>query len=629
MTSALPAVVAPSETEQLASTEMALLEISDLTVAYGEAAPSVRGVSLRVEPGEIVGLIGESGSGKSTVAMAALGLLPCNAKVHAERFDVCGTDLRAASPRELNALRGRRIAMVFQDAMGALDPCMRIGAQIAEVVKRHQRLSGPDLRSEVLALMERVGFPDPATRARQYPHQLSGGLRQRAAIALALAGKPEILMADEPTTALDVTVQAGILRLFRQIRDELGVAIVLISHDMGVIAQTADRVAVMLDGEVIEHGPVGEVLLSPRTPYTRKLLESALTVESAGSGAKRDSAHAAGTREDLIVVERVSRRYRAKGRHVTAVNDVSLAVKRGEVLGVVGESGSGKSTLAKLIVHLDQPSDGALSLEGVDYSKLRRKLQERFRSAVQMVFQHPGGSLNPRLKVGTSIKEPIRSRKERARSGDHKVRELLREVGLPDDSARRLPHEFSGGQKQRIAIARALSSSPEIVVLDEPTSALDVSVQAQVLDLLDRVRRQHDLTYVFISHNLAVVRAVSDRVAVMYAGRVVEVGDSDAIFDNPQHWYTRALIAAVPSTDPRQRDAGAGGTGRHVVAPSPKAEPTAVSLPACPFAPRCPRAEERCWTEVPAQAEVRPGHFAACHFPADTVASSSVQSGSE
>ena len=606
---------------------MALLDISDLTVAYGEATPSVRGVSLRVEPGEIVGLIGESGSGKSTVAMAALGLLPRNARVQAERFDVCGTDLRAASPRELNALRGRRIAMVFQDAMGALDPCMRIGAQIAEVVKRHQDLSGAQCRNEVLALMERVGLPDPATRARQYPHQLSGGLRQRAAIALALAGRPEILLADEPTTALDVTVQAGILRLFRQIRDELGVGIVLISHDMGVIAQTADRVAVMLDGEIIEQGSVRQVLLSPRTPYTRKLLESALTVESARSAGTTDSTLAA-TREDLIVVDRVSRRYRAKGRQVTAVNDVSLAVRRGEVLGVVGESGSGKSTLAKLLVHLDRPSDGSLSLEGVDYTRLRGRLRERFRSAVQMVFQHPGGSLNPRLKVGTSIKEPIRSRKERASSGDQRVRELLREVGLPEDSARRLPHEFSGGQKQRIAIARALSSSPEIVVLDEPTSALDVSVQAQVLNLLDRVRRQHDLTYVFISHNLAVVRAVSDRVAVMYAGRLVEVGESDAIFEDPKHWYTRALIAAVPSTDPRHRDAGAREAGPQVLA-TPKAESAAVSLPACPFAPRCPRAEERCWTDVPALLEVRPGQFAACHFPADLVAGTSAQGGSE
>jgi len=606
---------------------MALLDISDLTVAYGKAAPSVRGVSLRVEPGEIVGLIGESGSGKSTVAMAALGLLPRNATVRAERFDVCGTDLRAASPRVLNALRGRRIAMVFQDAMGALDPCMRIGAQIAEVVKRHQGLSGAQCRSEVLALMERVGLPDPETRARQYPHQLSGGLRQRAAIALALAGRPQILLADEPTTALDVTVQAGILRLFRQIRDELGVGIVLISHDMGVIAQTADRVAVMLDGEVIEHGPVRQVLLSPRTPYTRKLLDAALTVESAGSGGRNDAAQAATTRDDLIVVERVSRRYRAKGRHVTAVNDVSLAVKRGEVLGVVGESGSGKSTLAKLLVHLDEPTDGSLSLEGVDYTRLRGRLRERFRSAVQMVFQHPGGSLNPRLKVGTSIKEPIRSRKERTRTGDDRVRELLREVGLPEDSARRLPHEFSGGQKQRIAIARALSSSPEIVVLDEPTSALDVSVQAQVLDLLDRVRRQHDLTFVFISHNLAVVRAVSDRVAVMYAGRLVEVGDSDQVFENPRHWYTRALIAAVPSTDPRHRDTVAGDAGRPAVGASPREEPTAVSLPACPFAPRCPRAEDHCWTHVPAQVEVRPGHFAACHFPADAVAGTSVQGG--
>ncbi|PZF98039.1 ABC transporter ATP-binding protein [Micromonospora endophytica] len=603
---------------------MPLLDIRNLTVGYGEAAPSVQGVTLRVEPGEIVGLIGESGSGKSTVAMAALGLLPRSARIEAERFDVCGVDIRSASTRELNTLRGSSVAMVFQDAMGALDPCMRVGAQIAEVVKRHQRLRGAACRNEVLELMARVGLPNPETRARQYPHQLSGGLRQRAAIALALAGKPRILLADEPTTALDVTVQAGILRLFRRIRDELNVAIVLISHDMGVIAQTADRVAVMLDGSVVEQGSVEQVLLSPETPYTRKLLESAPSLDTEPARTEAGDAPVTGQhgsdperRTDLMTVTGVTRRFRVKGRHITAVSDVSLSVKRGEVLGIVGESGSGKSTLAKLLVHLDKPSAGTLAMDGLDYTRLRGARARRFRDAVQMVFQHPAGSLNPRLKVGTSIREPMRASKVSRGDGEDRVRGLLREVGLPEGCGDRLPHEFSGGQKQRIAIARALSSSPDVVILDEPTSALDVSVQAQVLDLLDRLRSQHDLTYVFISHNLAVVRQVSDRVAVMYAGRVVEVGDCATIFANPQHWYTRTLIAAVPSTDPRHRNDGegeaprVGGSGA-----AGNATPPTDNAPACAFATRCPRAEARCWAEAPTLTEVGPGQQAACHFPA-------------
>lgn len=592
-----------------------LLEITNLTVAYGDAPPSVRGVSLHVGPGEIVGLIGESGSGKSTVGMAALRLLPLNAKVEAEKLEVCGVDIGLASTKQLTSLRGRSIAMVFQDAMGALDPCMRIGAQIGEVVKRHQGLKGSRRRDEVLDLMARVGLPDPETRAKQFPHQLSGGLRQRAAIALALAGGPKVLVADEPTTALDVTVQAGILRLFRKIAKEMDVGVLLVSHDMGVIAQTADRVAVMLDGEVVEQGAVEQVLLSPRTAYTKKLLDAAPSVHDEPSAQV-----AGGDRNDgsgLITVQGVTRQFRSKGKHVIAVDDVSLTVERGEVLGIVGESGSGKSTLAKMLVHLDSPSEGSLRMDGIDYKKLRGFAVRRFRSAVQMVFQHPGGSLNPRLKVGTSIKEPIRSGTMDRRDRALRVRDLLREVGLPENSADRLPHEFSGGQKQRIAIARALSSAPKIVVLDEPTSALDVSVQAQVLDLLDRVRRQHDLTYVFISHNLAVVRAVCDRVAVMYAGRLVEVGKSEAIFARPQHWYTRELIAAVPSTDPRDRNQRAAGAPVAEAGPDVAGSGTSpgTAVAACPFAPRCPRAESRCWTEVPSLTEVAPGQVAACHFP--------------
>jgi peptide/nickel transport system ATP-binding protein len=593
-----------------------LLDIRDLTVSYGDAAPSVFGVSLRVEPGEIVGLIGESGSGKSTVAMAALGLLPRNARTNAERFTVCGVDVLSSTPQQLSALRGRSIAMVFQDAMGALDPCMRVGPQIAEVVKRHQRLSGQRLREEVHNLMRQVGLPEPERRARQYPHQLSGGLRQRAAIALALAGKPDILLADEPTTALDVTVQAGILKLFRSIRDELNVGIVLISHDMGVIAQTADRVAVMLEGQVVEQGSVETVLLAPQTDYTRKLLDAA--PDLAGARSPGPTGPTPAPLADVVLeATHVTRQFRSRGRQVTAVDDVSIQVRRGEVLGIVGESGSGKSTLAKLLVRLDRPSDGSLQMNEVQYQQLKGSLARRIRGKIQMVFQHPGGSLNPRMKVGPSIREPLVAQGVDRATSDARVRELLQEVGLPPTSAERFPHEFSGGQKQRIAIARAISSTPEVVILDEPTSALDVSVQAQVLDLLERVRRQHELTYVFISHNLAVVRAVSDRVAVMYAGRLVEVGPSEDVFAHAQHWYTRALIAAVPSTDPSRRDQDVPAE----VGPEPTEGP-AYELtqeqreqPACAFAARCPMAQQRCWTEVPQLRQLRPGQSAACHFP--------------
>lgn len=592
-----------------------LLDVRNLTVSYGDASPSVSGVSLTVEPGEIVGLIGESGSGKSTVAMAALGLLPRNANTSAERFTVCGVDVLSSTPQQLSALRGRSIAMVFQDAMGALDPCMRVGPQIAEVVKRHQHLSGQRCRDEVHHLMRQVGLPEPERRARQYPHQLSGGLRQRAAIALALAGQPDILLADEPTTALDVTVQAGILKLFRSIRDELNVGIMLISHDMGVIAQTADRVAVMLDGEVVEQGSVETVLLSPRTDYTRTLLDAAPDLVAEAHAGEHEAAPPESA-DIVLEATNATRRFRSLGRHVTAVDDVSIQVRRGEVLGIVGESGSGKSTLAKLLVRLDRPSEGSLQMNGVRYQELKGSLGRKIRGKIQMVFQHPGGSLNPRMRVGRSIREPLVAEGVDRGTSAARVQELLQEVGLPPASAERFPHEFSGGQKQRIAIARAVSSSPEVVILDEPTSALDVSVQAQVLDLLERVRRQRNLTYVFISHNLSVVRAVSDRVAVMYAGRVVEVGPSEDVFAHAQHWYTKALIAAVPSTDPRRRDEAEEveepDTGE---APEFGLTPEQREHPACAFAPRCPMAHERCWTEVPQLVELRPGQLAACHFP--------------
>ncbi|MER7794792.1 ABC transporter ATP-binding protein [Streptomyces sp. NPDC097640] len=591
-----------------------VLRFRDFSIRYGTAPPSVRGIDLTVRAGEIVGLIGESGSGKTSVAMACLGLLPKQARVHADLFEVCGTDLAAADERALTRLRGGDVAMVFQDAMGALDPSMRVGRQIGEVLARHRGLKGGARHQAVLDLLHRVRVPEPERRARQYPHQLSGGLRQRVAMALALAGEPRLLLADEPTTALDVTVQAEILRLLRTIRDEFGVAILLISHDIGVIAQTADRVAVMRDGEIVETGTAEEVLVRPVSPYTKMLLDSVPRVGGHLRHRPEDApvGDAGPDGAALFAVDGLSRSFRSRGHAVHAVRDVSLRVGRGEVLGVVGESGSGKSTLAKMLVRLDRPTSGRLEMDGADYGRLRGKRLKAFRRAVQMVFQHPAGSLNPKLRVAASVREPLATSGVTGDEARRRIGEVLAEVGLPPEAASRLPHEFSGGQKQRIAIARAIAARPEVVVLDEPTSALDVSVQAQVLDLLLRIQRTEELTYLFISHDLAVVQAISDRVVVMYAGRVVEVAETDTLFASPAHWYTRTLLEAVPSPDPRDRpDAGAARSADE----APRDQQGQGQ--GCAFAARCPRAETRCRLETPELSAVRAGHAAACHFPAD------------
>ncbi|MFD9668013.1 dipeptide ABC transporter ATP-binding protein [Rhodococcus sp. NPDC059968] len=529
-----------------------IVDIRGLTIAYGDAVPSVKGVDLVVHPGEIVGLIGESGSGKSSVAMACLGLLDGSATVAGNHFSVCGTDMLEAETSDLVKLRGSRAAMVFQDAMGALDPCMRVGAQVAEVVKRHRSLPKSKCRTAVIDLLERVGIPNPEIRARQYPHQLSGGLRQRAAVALALAGEPDLLLADEPTTALDVTVQAGILDLFRSIRDEFGVAILLISHDIGVIAQTSDRVAVMLDGKIIEQGDVEDVLLEPQTTYTQTLLRAVPTIERSERSAPSASRPRNAGDATVFSVHDLGRRYRTSSGFVDALKGITLDVHRGEVLGIVGESGSGKSTLAKILIQLEKATSGSVAFEDVDYGGMRSGRLREFRNAVQMVFQHPSGSLNPRLKIKNSIREPLTVSNKGHRHAE-RVRTVLEEVGLPADSGDRFPHQFSGGQKQRIAIARAIAASPEVVLLDEPTSALDVTVQAQVLELLARIQRDRGLTYILISHNLAVVRAISDRVIVMKSGEIVESGTPEEVFDAPSHPYTQALVAAIPSVDPRER----------------------------------------------------------------------------
>ena len=586
-----------------AGTDSPVLTIRDLSVSYGEGKPSVSGVSLEMARGEILGLIGESGSGKSTVAMGCAGLLPGTAKITAETFQVCGEDVLSLDRGGWRKVRGAKVGTIFQDAMGALDPSMRIGNQLAEVVARHQGLSGRERRRAVIELMGRVGVPEPEKRARQYSFQLSGGLRQRVAIALALGGDPDLLLADEPTTALDVTVQAGILELFRNVRDEFGVGVLLISHDMGVIAQTADRVGVMYQGEIVEYGAVNDVLLHPQADYTRGLLTAMprFTTRTDLGVQKADT-------EPIIEVRDLAKTFRLRGQEVAAVRGVSLDLRRGEVLSIVGESGSGKSTLARMIAGLERPTSGEIAIDG----KVVHSTKAGRDGRLQMVFQHPLGSLNPRLRVGTSIREPL-GRGVPAKQAQERVLASASAVSLPRDAVQRFPHEFSGGQAQRVAVARAMVARPEVVVLDEPTSALDVSVQAQILTMLRELKERDNLTYLFISHDLAVVRQISDRVAVMYAGEVVEFGDAEQIFSNPQHWYTKALLAAVPSPDPREHSA------RPVVAPAGSAG-SWEGVPSCGFATRCAHAEQLCRTVRPTLTELKDEggsrtHLVACHHP--------------
>jgi peptide/nickel transport system ATP-binding protein len=609
-----------------------VLTIQGLSVTYGDV-DVVRNVDLTIRPGQILGLIGESGSGKSSVAMSCLGLLGQGASSSAKRLDVCGTDVRSATARQLSQVRGRQAAMVFQDAMGALDPSMRVGAQVAEVVRRHRGLGRRESRAAVLELLAQAGIPEPERRARQYPHQMSGGLRQRSAIALALAGGPRLLFADEPTTALDVTVQAGILALFRQIRDDLDMGILLISHDLGVIAQTADQVAVMRSGEIVEHGTVHDVLSHPQHSYTQSLLRAVPTLESpreqggtsaAGSSPVSDGQPPGAGRPVVLSARGVSRSYGSGRRTVQALRPTDVDVTAGEVLGIVGESGSGKSTLAKLLVHLERPSTGQLTQNNVAYSQVRGRARRSFRRATQMVFQHPAGSLDPRLRISSSVREPLTAAGVDSKRANVRVGEVLREVGLGPEHGTRLPHELSGGQKQRVAIARAIAGEPSVVVLDEPTSALDVSAQAQVLELLAELHQHRNTALVFISHNLAVVRTISDRVAVMYAGRIVEVARTDDLFGTPAHWYTVELLAAVPSAvPPAAADTAGDPSAPPVLAPPVPAPPRPADEgsrnPAgCAFAPRCPRADTLCWDTPPALAEIRSGHHSACHHPFET-----------
>jgi peptide/nickel transport system ATP-binding protein len=570
-----------------------VLEVKGLSIDFpvrgGEVVHAVRDLGFSVRPGSALGIVGQSGSGKSATALSLLGLHRGTPARVAGQVLVDGVDLVSASDAEVRALRASKIAMVFQDPLTALDPFHTIGDQISEVYRVHTKASRAEARARAVEVLQQVRIPDAARRLRAHPHEFSGGMRQRALIAMALACRPRVLVADEPTTALDVTVQAQILDLLDEVRAETGMALVLISHDLGVVAGTADEVLVMHRGSAVERGSAEQVLLDPQDPYTQGLLaamprldsplpQRAAIAVSADSAKSSDSAGSTGSAgaedrsgsgdpagsvsvaepEILVRIEDVAKHYPRGGtltarraEPVRAVDGVSLDLRAGETLGLVGESGSGKTTLARMLVRLLDPSAGRIVFDGTDISALPERRLRPLRRDLQMVFQDPLSSLNPRRSVGETIADPLRVA---GRSSDAEieatVRGLMAKVGLDPDSYDRFPHEFSGGMRQRVGIARALAPRPRLLVCDEPVASLDVSTQAVILDLLREVQQEYGLTVVFVAHDLAVVRQVADRVAVMRAGRIVELADTATLFDAPQHEYTRTLLDAVPIVDP-------------------------------------------------------------------------------
>ncbi|HBB84238.1 MAG TPA: microcin ABC transporter ATP-binding protein [Sulfitobacter sp.] len=523
----------------------ALLDVKDLQVSFrqdGQLIPAVRGVSFAVNRGETVALVGESGSGKSVSALSTVSLLGDSAQVSGSvTYD--GQQMIGADDTLLRKVRGNDISFIFQEPMTSLNPLHTIEKQLAESLALHQGLQGAEARARVLSLLEQVGINDAESRMGAYPHQLSGGQRQRVMIAMALANKPDILIADEPTTALDVTIQAQILDLLKDLKDQMGMGLLFITHDLGIVRRIADRVFVMQKGVVIEEGPTAEIFDNPKHPYTRKLLSA----EPTGSPepVAEDAPEVLRTDNLKVWFPIQKGLLRRTVGHVQAVNDTSLSVRAGETLGIVGESGSGKTTLALAIMRLIG-SEGEVTFRGEDVRKWSTRQLRKLRADMQIVFQDPFGSLSPRMTCFQIISEGLAIHKvDKGRDRREVVAEVMLEVGLDPLTMDRYPHEFSGGQRQRIAIARAMVLRPKLLVLDEPTSALDMTVQVQIVDLLRRLQVKYGLAYLFISHDLKVVRAMSHKVMVMKRGDVVEYGDVDALYDNPQTEYTRALLQAA------------------------------------------------------------------------------------
>lgn len=565
-----------------------LLSVENLSVAYQEADRHARvthDVSFTIEAGEVVALVGESGSGKTTTAQAVIGLLPENGRIEHGAIRLNGEDISRWTGKRFDAIRGRQISLIPQDPTSSLNPVKTVGAQVGEILRIHGERDSKVIATRVVELLARVGLPDPELRARQYPHELSGGMKQRVLIAIAIALKPQLIIADEPTSALDVTVQRRILDLIDELRRASGTAVLLVTHDLGVAADRADRIVVLQGGRIQEAGPARDLLAAPQSAYARQLLADAPSLStslrgaakfphppavvpakaatqastgasgelgpgsSAGmtAGAAAGSAHTPGL-EDAIVVENLVHDFAVAGRkRFRAVDHISFAVRRGTTHAIVGESGSGKTTTVRDVVGFGHPTSGRISIAGTDIASLKGDALRQFRQKIQLVYQNPFSSLDPRQTVFSIVEEPLRNfGRLDAVARATKVNALLERVGLPEALRQRRPRALSGGQRQRVAIARALVLDPEVVVLDEAVSALDVTVQAQILKLLDELQRERGLTYLFVSHDLAVVRQISDTVSVLQHGRQVEAGPVAEVFRNPQSPYTRELIDAIP-----------------------------------------------------------------------------------
>jgi glutathione transport system ATP-binding protein len=586
MTASVSPAMAASDRERRAS----LLDVARLTVSFArdrDRAAVVQNLDLRVEEGETVAVVGESGSGKSVTALAITRLLDF-AGGQIEAGDILFRDrggaalnLARESQERMRRLRGPEIAMIFQEPMSSLNPVLRIGDQIAEAVMLHQGLGQAAARAEARRLLEQVRIADAARLLGRYPFQLSGGMRQRVMIAMALSCRPRLLIADEPTTALDVTVQAQVLRLMHELQRELGMGLLFITHDMGVVAEIADRVVVMRGGERVEDGDVEAIFAAPRHDYTKMLLAAVPVLGSlanetlprafpapGGIASPQDTVTEQGA--PVLEIEGLVTRFdvnqgllgRRVGR-IHAVEQVNLAIRAGETLALVGESGCGKSTTGRSIIRLEQPDSGRILLGGQDVTRLDRHTEALLRRSVQYVFQDPFASLDPRLTIGVSVAEPIRTHRLAAGPAiERRVMALLEQVGLPPDYAARYPHEMSGGQRQRVAIARALASEPRLIIADEAVAALDASIRVQVVNLLMALQARLGLSYLFISHDMAVVERVAHRVAVMYLGQIVEIGPRQAVLGDPRHPYTSRLLAAVPVADPHRRNQNGRGHDR-------------------------------------------------------------------
>jgi len=689
-----------------------VLEVKELRTEFhlrSSTVGAVDGVSFTVEEGECVGLVGESGCGKSTTGLSIMKLLPDVGHITRGSITIAGKDLVPMSERQMQNVRANEVAMIFQDPMTSLNPTMTIGRQIAEPVRLHRKVSRKEAMDRALEVLTLVGMPRPAERLAYYPHQLSGGLRQRVMIAIALACDPRLLIADEPTTALDVTIQAQILNLIDDLRQRLDMAVILITHDLGVIAGRSDRVMVMYAGKIVEEATTADLFTKMRHPYSSALLQSIPKLEADSTqrlynipGVPPDlsrelvgcrfeprcanateqcrqqepqltpvageSTHsfacfnpvggADGTPAPVLVIsseDRAAALVRSDRRaaeletkapilqitnlvkefpitsgaltqrkigSVKAVSDVTFSVREGETFGLVGESGCGKTTIGRLTVALERPNSGSIVFEGEDLAQLGRRALRRKRRNLQLMFQDPYSSLDPRMRVGSTLREPLVIQGMGTRSEQkERILELLEEVGLARKAAELYPHEFSGGQRQRIGFARALTLNPRLIVADEPVSALDVSIQAQLLNLMKSLQERHDLTYIVISHDLAVIKYLADRIGVMYLGKMMELGPAQAVYENAAHPYTRGLIDTIPVPDPVVSRAKAHNLIQGEL-------PSSIDPPSgCRFRTRCPFAQEICAAEEPAPRVFGRGHIAACHFPLQTPLAEPVTAG--